>query len=295
MDLRQLRYFVAVAEELHFGRAAEKLHISQPPLSLSIQQLEKNLGLLLLTRTNKTVALTSAGAVLYNEARTLLKHAADMEELATRVGQGIEGRLKVGFVGAMLFRGLPEAISAFQTDNPHVDVVLREMNTTEQIEAVRREQIDIGFIHSGHLPAEIQSRQLLEEPFVCCLPANHRYSKRSSIDLQDLADEPFVLFPRSVSPHYHDRIVALCINAGFSPHIRHEVRHWLTIVSLVGKNMGIALVPLSMQKSTLTHVVYIPLTESTIRSESLCIWRDKEISPSLKQFIEAVEFPAVAF
>ncbi len=294
MDLRQLRYFVAVAEELHFGRAAEKLHISQPPLSLSIQQLEKNLGLVLLTRTNKTVALTSAGTVLYNEARKLLKHAADMEELATRVGQGIEGRLKVGFVGAMLFRGLPEAINAFQANNPHVDVVLREMNTTEQIEAVRREQIDVGFIHAGHLPIEIQSKRLLEEPFVCCLPDIHRYSKRSSINLRDLADEPFVLFPRSVSPHYHDRIVALCINAGFSPHIRHEVRHWLTIVSLVGKNMGIALVPLSMQKATLTHVVYLPLSKSTIRSESLCIWRDKEIAPSLKQFIEAVEFPFVA-
>ncbi|AIY43108.1 LysR-family transcriptional regulator [Collimonas arenae] len=295
MDLRQLRYFVTVAEELHFGRAAEKLHISQPPLSLSIQQLEKSLGIMLLIRSNKTVALTSAGVVLYNEARTLLKHAADMEDLATRVALGVEGRLKVGFVGAMLFRGLPEAINAFQAKNPRVDIVLREMNTTEQIEAVQREQIDIGFIHSGHLPDEIQSKKLLEEPFVCCLPAGHRYSKKTRISLRDLAEETFVLFPRSVSPHYHDRIVALCINAGFSPRIRHEVRHWLTIVGLVGQNMGIALVPSSMQKSSLKQVTYIPLTESKIQSESLCIWRNKEISPSLSLFIDSVNFPAVDF
>ncbi|HTD06428.1 LysR substrate-binding domain-containing protein [Undibacterium sp.] len=295
MDLRQLRYFVTVAEELHFGRAAEKLHISQPPLSLSIQQLEKSLGVMLLLRTNKTAALTSAGAVLYSEARKLLKHAADMEDMAARVALGIEGRLKVGFVGAMLFRGLPEAINAFQKENPRVDIVLREMNTTEQIEEIRREQIDVGFIHAGHLPPGIQSKQLLEEPFVCCLPNGHRYAKKAKIDLRDLADETFVLFPRAVSPHYHDRIVALCTNAGFSPRIRHEVRHWLTIVGLVGQNMGIALVPLSMQKAMFSQVTYRPLTESSIQSETLCIWHDKEIAPALSRFIDAVKFPAATF
>jgi DNA-binding transcriptional LysR family regulator len=295
VDLRQLRYFVTVAEELHFGHAAEKLHMSQPPLSLSIQQLEKSFGVMLLLRSNKTVALTSAGAVLYSEARKLLKHAADMEDMAARVAMGIEGRLKVGFVGAMLFRGLPEAINAFQKDNPSVDIVLREMNTTEQIEAVRREQIDVGFIHTGHLPTGIQSKPLLEEPFVCCLPTSHRCAKMAKLDLRDLADETFVLFPRSVSPHYHDRIVALCINAGFSPRIRHEVRHWLTVVGLVGQNMGIALVPLSMQKAGFSQVVYRPLTDSTIKSETLCIWPDKESAPALGLFIDAVKFPEVTF
>lgn len=291
MDLRQLRYFVTVAEELHFGHAAEKLNISQPPLSMSIQQLEKSLGVILLLRTNKTVALTSAGAMLYIEARKLLKHAADMEDMAARVALGIEGRLIVGFVGAMLFRGLPEAVAAFQKDNPRVDIVLREMNTAEQIEEVRREQIDVGFIHGGNLAIGIESKPLLEEPFVCCLPSGHRHAQRARIDLRDLADETFVLFPRAVSPHYHDRIVALCINAGFSPHISHEVRHWLTVVSLVGQNMGIALVPQSMQKAGFSQVVYRPLTECNMQSETLCIWHNKERSPALSLFIDAVKFP----
>lgn len=289
MDLRQLRYFVTVAEELHFGHAAEKLHISQPPLSLSIQQLEKSLGVILLLRTNRTVALTTAGAMLYSEARKLLKHAADMEDMAARVAEGIEGRLIVGFVGAMLFRGLPEAVAAFQRSNPRVDIVLREMNTAEQIEEVRREQIDVGFIHAGNLSTGIESKPLLKEPFVCCLPNGHRYAQRARIDLRDLADETFVLFPRMVSPHYYDRIVALCINAGFSPHISHEVRHWLTVVSLVGQNMGIALVPQSMQKAAFSQVVYLPLTECNMQSETFCIWHNKESSPALSLFIDAVK------
>ncbi|MES1924070.1 LysR family transcriptional regulator [Salinisphaera sp. T31B1] len=267
MDLKQLRYFVAVAHELHFGRAAARLHISQPALSFDIKKFEQQLGVVLLRRNNKRVELTSAGALLLVEAERLLAHAADAEQLVRRSADGLTGRLRVGFVNSMLLRGLPEAIESFACRHPRIDIVLKELNTDEQIAALTGRRIDIGCAHWNRPTHDIVSETLCHEPFVCCLPVNHARARDQTIDLANLADEAFILFPRAVSPHYHDQIVALCIGAGFSPQIRHEARLWQTVVTMVEYGMGIALVPEPLTRTASDRVCFRALAGETGASE----------------------------
>ncbi|MBN3812138.1 LysR family transcriptional regulator [Paraburkholderia sp. Ac-20347] len=284
MELKQLRYFVAVAEELHFGRAARRLFISQPALSFDIRKFEEQLGVQLLERSNKAVALTNAGFVLLEEARRLLAQADEVRRIAERSAHGLAGRLRIGFVNSMLYRGLPEAVRRFEADHPAVEVVLREMNTIEQVHALQRLQIDLGFAHWGRFPAEVQSQTLFSEPFLCCLPAGHRLAKRRRIDLAALAREPFILFPRSVSPHYHDQIIATCVEAGFSPQIRHEARLWQTVVTMVEFGMCIALVPAALGKMGGERAVFRPLSSNPYESQVLKLVRAGETNGIVEGF-----------
>ncbi|GAC1032215.1 LysR substrate-binding domain-containing protein [Pseudomonas sp. No.21] len=271
MDLKQLRYFIAVAEELHFGRAAARLFISQPALSFDIKKLEEQLGVQLLVRTNKSVKLTAPGQVLLDEARSLLQQAEQARRLTLRSAQGALGRLRVGFVSSMLYRGLPAAVRGFEEAHPGMEVVLQEMNSAEQALALQRGQIDIGFIHRGPLAAGLRSEALLAEPFLCCLPPGHPLAGAERIDLAELRDDPFILFPRPAAPHYHDLIIACCVGAGFSPQIRHEARLWQTIVAMVAQGMGVALLPASLCRAW-PGVVGVPLVQEGALSEihALC-------------------------
>lgn len=284
MELKQLRYFVAVAEELHFGRAARRLFISQPALSFDIRKFEAQLGVQLLERTNKAVALTNAGHVLLEEARRLLEQADEVRRIAGRSAHGLAGRLRIGFVNSMLYRGLPEAVRRFEADHPAVEVVLREMNTAEQAHALQRLQIDLGFAHWGHFPAEVQSEMLFSEPFLCCLPAAHAFARKRRIALAALARESFILFPRSVSPHYHDQIIATCVDAGFSPRIRHEARLWQTVVTMVEAGMGIALVPSALGRAGNERVAFRPLAGNPYESQVLKLVRAGEADRVVRGF-----------
>ena len=273
MELKQLRYFVAVAEELHFGRAARRLFISQPALSFDIRKFEEQLGVQLLERTNKAVALTDAGRLLLDEARRLLEQADEVRRIAGRSADGLAGRLRIGFVNSMLYRGLPQAMQRFEADHPAVEVVLKEMNTAEQAHALQRMQIDLGFAHWGHFPAGVESVTLFSEPFLCCLPAGHALARRKRIELGALAREPFILFPRTVSPHYHDQIIATCVEAGFSPQIRHEARLWQTVVTMVEVGMGVALVPAALGRAGNERVVFRPLVRDPFESRVMQLTR----------------------
>lgn len=289
MELRQLRYFIAVAEELHFGRAARRLAISQPPLSYNIQQLESLLGTQLLERSNKAVSLTAAGDILYREAKKILNQVRDAEYLTVQAAKGLIGRLRIGFSASSLFRGLPEAIEKFQEQAPMVDIVLHELNSAEQIEALQRKNIDLGLVHSKQVPIGVKAELLLKEPFLCCLPSTHRLAGKRVIRLKDLAGENFILFSRPSSPHYYDRIIAMCINAGFSPKIRHEVRHFLTMVTLVEKKMSIAIVPRSVSNATLKHVIFRPIADAKETTETSCIWRESDNSVLLEAFVSSLK------
>ena len=287
MDLKQLRYFVSVAEELHFGRAAKRLFISQPALSFDIRKFEEQLGVTLLNRTNKSVSLTNAGQVLLDEARKLLQQAADAERLVVGSAHGRAGRLRVGFVNSMLHCGLPQAVERFETDYPSVEIVLAEMNTNEQVKAIQRMQIDMGFAYWGKFPDAVVSTALFSEPFVCCLPASHRLARNKSIDLRALEDERFILFPRAVSPHYHDLIIALCVEAGFSPLIRHEARLWQTVVTMIGFGMGIALVPGTLRRAENDKVSYVPLKRNKAMSQVLFLRRaGEEEEPAARRLVD---------
>lgn len=289
MELKQLRYFVAVAEELHFGRAARRLFISQPALSFDIRRFEEQLGVRLLERSNKSVSLTNAGRVLLDEARRLLQQAEEVAEITAQSAHGLAGRLRIGFVNSMLYRGLPEAVQRFESDHPSMEIVLKEMNTAEQTRALQQMQIDLGFAHWGHFPAEVESGVLTSEAFLCCLPTHHPLAKRRQIDLRRLSDEPFILFPRSVSPHYHDQIVATCVDAGFSPKIRHEARLFSTVVTMVEFEMGVALVPQALANMQTQRAVFKPLVRNPYSSQILWLTRSESDSEVAQSFIASLQ------
>ncbi|ABC38632.1 LysR family transcriptional regulator [Burkholderia thailandensis] len=289
MDLKQLRYFVAVAEELHFGRAAKRLFISQPALSFDIRKFEDELGVQLFARTSKSVALTNAGEVLLGEARRLLLQAQEAQRLTIRSASGLAGRLKVGFVNSMLYRGLPSAVRRFEADYPNVEVVLKEMNTHEQVQAILRGQIDVGYAHWGTFPPEISADTIFSEPFLCCLPAAHRLARRRRVDLAALAHEPFILFPRDAAPHYHDLIIAQCVSAGFSPQIRHEARLWQTVLTMVEFEMGVALVPSVLRQVRSERLRYLPLAGDALESRTLRLRRSDEREPVAERFGEYLD------
>ncbi|KVO99733.1 LysR family transcriptional regulator [Burkholderia ubonensis] len=286
MELKQLRYFVAVADELHFGRAAKRLFISQPALSFDIRKFEDALGVQLFARTSKSVALTNAGEVLLGEARRLLLQAAEAERLTVRSASGYAGRLRVGFVHSMLYRGLPDAVRRFEADHPGVEIVLSEMNTQAQVQAIQRGQIDLGYAHWGHFPPEVDSTPIHTEPFVCCLPAGHPLARRRQVALAALADEPFILFPRDAAPHYHDLIIAQCVNAGFSPLIRHEARLWQTILSMIEFGMGVALVPRVLQQVKSDRLAFRPLKDAPLESRTLELKRSGSAEPVALRFAD---------
>jgi DNA-binding transcriptional LysR family regulator len=282
MDLepRLLRYFMAVAEERHFSRAAQRLHISQPPLSYAIRQLEETLGARLLDRTSRHVALTEAGQALYREAQGLLRQAEEVGTLVRRIDAGLRGRLRIGFVGSMLYRGLPALMADLRVAQPDVEHVLGEFNSHEQIDAVRRGELDIGFIHANPVPPEIGVHDLVSEPFVVCLPATHALAARKRIDLKALAAEEFVMFARAASPSYYETVMSLCANAGFVSAVRHEARHWLSVASLVSQGLGVSIVPACLARSGLAGTRFIAFRHQA-RSVSQVIWRQADVPPLL--------------
>lgn len=266
MDLepRLLRYFIAVAEERHFSRAAQRLHMSQPPLSYAIRQLETGLGVLLLRRTSRSVELTDAGRLFYRQALILLRQADDLRTLVRRVDMGLHGQLRIGFVGSMPYRGLLTVLARLREDMPGVEHVLVEQNSHEQMEAVRRGELDFGMIHRNPLPPGLAGRELVREPFVLCVPLGHPASSESEgqaragvVSLSAFQAEQFVVFARAASPSYYETILSLCVQAGFTPQTRHEGRHWLGVVALVAQGLGVAIVPACMTRCGLAGVRFL--------------------------------------
>jgi DNA-binding transcriptional LysR family regulator len=288
MEFRHLRYFLVLADELHFGRAAQRLAISQPPLSLNIQQLEQSIGARLFDRNSKGVRLTPAGRALVPAARALLTQAGEAAQLAREVEQGIVGRLRVGFVSSMLYRGLPPMLSAFQQRHPRLRVLLSEMGSQSQVVALSHGQLDVGFVHTTRVPPELSRLLFSTEPFVCCLPAEHPLAGARRIDPATLQGDAFVMFARDVSPDYYERVLAICTNAGFSPEVQHQARHWLSVVSLVAQGLGVALVPAALRRAAVAGAVFVPLVSVAARSEAYALWRSADDNAALQAFLAEV-------
>ena len=293
MEFRHLRYFLVLAEELHFGRAARRLGLSQPPLSLNIQQLEASIGAVLLTRNSKSVQLTAAGKAFVPAARALLDQAAQAASLAKDVGQGMAGSLSIGFAGTMLYSGLPEILARFQLAHPLLRLQLRELSSSEQLIELSHDRLDLGFVHTTRVPPELSQILVASQTFVGCLPFGHPRADAASVSLKTLQGEPFAVVSRTVSPDYHDRIVQSCLDVGFYPQIRYELQHWLSVVSLVSRGMGVALVPQALQKSAMPGAVFLPL-DSTDGStaatyETHCLWKTSRHNAALSAFVDAVK------
>lgn len=281
MEFRHLRYFIVLAEELHFGRAAKRLHISQPPLSFNIKQLEAALGVELLTRNSHGVRLTPAGEAFRKSALRVLAEAGAATVQAREVAAGVTSRVRIGFVGSMLFRGLPERLAQFQAAQPQVQVELTELNSAEQLDALARGVIDLGFVHTDRIAGDLQHTLYMSEPFVCCLPAGHAAARGKTLRPQHLKGVPLVLFSRGASPDYYERVISLCNLIGWDPLVRHEVRHWLSVVALVRKGMGAALVPRALMDSGVADVVFKTLPESPVRSDVHLVWRERHVPNAL--------------
>ena len=288
MEFRHLRYFLVLAEELHFGRAARRLSMSQPPLSLNIQQLEASVGARLFTRSSKSVALTAAGLAFVPAAQALLDQAAQAARLARDVGQGMAGSLTIGFAGTMLYSGLPGILERFQARHPLLRLLLKELSSSEQLAELAHDRLDIGFVHTTRVPPELSQILVSSQAFVGCLPAGHRLAQQATLSLQTLQGEPFAVVSRAVSPDYHERILGICTDAGFYPEIRYELRHWLSVVSLVSQGMGVALVPAALGRSAMAGTAFVPLDRATTPYDTHCLWKTARDNPALAAFVNAV-------
>ncbi|WP_246129575.1 LysR substrate-binding domain-containing protein [Verticiella sediminum] len=288
MDLRHLRYFVAVASELHFGRAAQRLHITQPPLSVGIRQLEDQLGFRLFHRDSKRVALTPTGQAFLPKAHELLNQVDKAEEFGAALAKGHAGHLDIGFTGAMLFRGLGEFLSLFEALHPHVEFSLHEGSSLEQKRLVRSGRLDAGFVNVGD-SGDFGNLVCFKERYVVCLPEKHRFADCSCIDLASLRDERFVIFARGPSPGHYDHLIALCAQAGFEPRSRLEVQQFLSVAAMVASGLGISVVPASIARSAMPGVRFIALEGSEIQPTAFLIWDPKRETPGLDAFVDTLK------
>lgn len=262
LDLRQLRYFLAVADELHFGRAAERLGMAQPPLSQQIRRLEGSLGVSLFVRSKRRVELSEAGRVLKAEAGRLLAQAEQAARAAQRAGRGEAGNLRIGYTSTCAFTPLVlEVLRRYQQTHSGVVLALSEMHSAEQLRALRDGRIDAAFIRSpvSDPHASFDAVTLLEEPLVAALPSAHPRVGEATLALADLHDEPFILFPREAGAGLFDAIIAACRQAGFDPRQVQEAPQFTSIIGLVSAGLGISLVPSGLEKLRLDAVVYRPL------------------------------------
>jgi DNA-binding transcriptional LysR family regulator len=285
MELRHLRYFVAVAEEMHFGRAANRVGIAQPPLSKQIQQLEEEIGVKLFKRTKRSVSLTHAGATFLNEARQTLELSERAVRSARRADRGEIGRLVVGFVGSATYSFLPYALRFFQNKFPHVELVLLELTSYQQLDALHRKAVDVGFVRKPIKDDALFIETLFQEPFIVALPSHHALASRTSVPLQMLALEGFVMFSRQRGTTFHDQVVSVCHQAGFSPNVVQEAVQIPTVLGLVSAGMGVTLVPSSVQKLRLAGVVYRNLTQVDRTTELALAYRRDDESPVLVAFL----------
>ncbi|QBY54096.1 LysR family transcriptional regulator [Cupriavidus oxalaticus] len=296
MDLRQLRYFVTVAEELHFGRAAQRLSMTQPPLSQQIQALEEELGVPLFVRTRRSVALTPAGAQWLPEVRRVLADAAALPGLAQRLARGELGSLSLAFVSTADYGILPDLLRRFRARHPEVQLQLREATSDVQLEALLEGAIDAGLVIRPQLPAMppgLAYLPLVSEPLVLAVADGWRpaggLAQDGKVSLREAASEPLIIFPRRSAPAFYDIITGYYAREGLVPAIAQEAIQMQTIVSLVSAGMGVALVPASLCNLRRTGVSYLALRESGPQIETGLAWRDggsAGVAPVLRSFIE---------
>jgi DNA-binding transcriptional LysR family regulator len=293
MELRSLRYFVVLAEELHFGRAAHRLAITQPPLSIAIRNLENELGVQLLERDRRRVSLTETGRAFLDQARVVLARASDAVEAARAASRGEVGRLAIGFMSASIYTVLPPVLREFASSYPGVRLELRELTLPQQFAALEKGDIHVGFIRPQPMEAEFSSVVLLQEPLMVALPADHPLTRKRRVRAQALAREPFVMFQRAPGLVLHDIVLKFCLQQGFTPRVVQEASQTHAVVGLVSAGIGAALVPSSAQEIRLRGVELRPLAERPPQVGTALAWRRDEDSPALKAFIATTKSVAL--
>jgi DNA-binding transcriptional LysR family regulator len=287
MELRHLRYFLAVAEELHFTRAAKRLGIQQPPLSRQIRQLEQEIGAALFHRLTRGVELTESGALLVLEARRILQQLERTKADVQKRARGESGDIKLGFAGATYFEPtIPRIVLEFRRRFPGVAISPVQSNTPWLVEALRTGEIDIAFIRPPVSDAEgLASAVVVEEPIVSVLPVSHRLASEASISLGSLARETFIFFPRSIGPGLYDALIAGCQRAGFSPRLGQDAPQLPAISPMVAAGFGVSLVPRSIQQIRTEGAVYLPLNDNSLTAPISLASRRDNASAAVRNFM----------
>lgn len=285
IELRHLRYFLAVAETLHFSRAAKRLGIAQPPLSQQIKRLEQLLGHPLFERTTRGVKLTLAGQLLAKRARSTIEKVEEDLSQVRRLGRGEEGTLTVGFSGSVMFTDLPAAIQSYRHRYPKVELRLRELVTTAQIAALLNGTLDLAFLRDGDPTEGIRITTLLKERYIAVLPEAHPLARRRTLNVKSLEGEPFIMFARGKGPLAYDRTIACCERSGFRPNIVQDAPQWLTLVRLVAAGLGVSLAPACVARVAMPGAVYREVNAACRTSIDLGVKAGAE-SVLAKNFIE---------
>jgi DNA-binding transcriptional LysR family regulator len=289
IDLRRLRYFVAVAEEGHITRASERLGIQQAPLSQQIKTLETELDARLFHRRPKGVELTEAGRALLAEARAILSRIAEAEAAVRRAARGEAGRLRVGFTNSACFHpATPAAIAAFHAAAPQVALTFEQASTSGLVERLRAGEVDVAFIRTAAArPEGLQLRRLAEEAMSAALPAAHPLAQAPVVALTDLAAETFIAYPRSEGAGLYDAVIAACHTAGFSPRIGHETPQMIATLSLVAAGLGVSIVPESLRRMRLDGVAYRDIAAAAPpRADLNLAFRHGDGSAAVRRFVE---------
>ncbi|MCC6534123.1 MAG: LysR family transcriptional regulator [Burkholderiales bacterium] len=289
MELRHLRYFIAVAEELHFGRAAQRLGMSQPPLSQQIKALEQDIGTRLFERTRHKVSLTQAGESMLAEAHQLLEHAERVRSVA-RQSQGAPlSRLNIGCLSSVLFDILPPLLDRLHATHPEIRIALQDFETASALAALLDEKVDVAIIRIDKAEPPLRARRIMNDHFIAAIPARHALARRATVALRDLADEPLVVYSRRMWPSSHDRILDACTRAGFRPNLAYRGATITSQIGFVACALGIALVPNTVRHWRVPRVVYRPLDEPIPASAVSLVWHGRRRSEAIRLFLDTAQ------
>jgi DNA-binding transcriptional LysR family regulator len=294
VEYRQLKFFVAVAEELHFTRASARLRIAQPHLSQEIRRLEREISVELFKRTKRSVALTPAGHIFLQHVRLVLDSTVDAVHSAQRASRGEIGRVRLGFNSVAAFGVIPNATGHFRSAYPDVEVLLKEVSSEEGLEAVRIGQLDLCLLHPPRtVDPAVNIEPIWLEPLVAVLSPKHPLAAMKRIGLQRLESEPWVLAQREIASRLHDEVIAACAIAGFEPRVVQRTTRMTTTISLVASGIGVALVPITAAQLGIGGAVYRRLRPPPKTSIPVAFaWRQNQASPALANLMAAVRAAA---
>ncbi|WP_043353428.1 LysR family transcriptional regulator [Cupriavidus basilensis] len=275
MELRQLLYFVTVADELNFSKAAVRLHMSQPPLSQQIKALEDEIGVELLTRNRREVRLTDAGRAFQSDCRSVLEQVRVAVSTARRTAAGDIGTLQIGMVTSGIYHVLPTILKRMAESFPGLHIAVTDMGSADQVHAVMQGKLDVGVVHSVPTRAGLGKAPIFTEHFSIVVPEGHEFTTKSDLTIRDLEEMPLVAFSRDHAPALFDAMIASCLDAGFSPTIAHTARNPLTTFQMVRLGLGVALVPRSYARAGMPGVVFREIGETAGHIQLYAIWREQ--------------------
>lgn len=286
LELRHFKYFLAVAEELHYRRAAEKLFISQPGLSRQIRQMEEILGTSLFDRNKRKVSLTKAGTYLKDEIEYLLNHLELAKKQAKLIAQGESGEVRIGFLGSAMQNVIPELLVQLKDKYPKIRTSLEELSNRSQLNAILRDRLDLGFVRLARVPEGLKLKPVFNDTFSLVLPKDHPISAKSFRGVDQFAEENFILFSQDYSPLYYDTIMSICEEAGFNPKVSHKSVHAQTIFKLVENKLGIAIIPTSLQYGFQMEVKFIPLKNIPQKAILSVVWKEDNRNRALSNCLQ---------